>query len=107
MVNDPIQQRSLLLVILEKNNVDRMAMADPVTLEPAADSGVLPPPQFPQRFSVFIAYEPDSAELYRRLQGDKAEFMKWLERGYKFDESIDGVAQAMIHIAKMAGGRSH
>jgi hypothetical protein len=96
MVNDPLQKRSILLVIMEQDNVQRMEQADPITLESRRAGGVLPAPDFPGDFSLLIAYEPDSAELYKRMAGDRLEFMRWLERGRRWDPEKDGIQNARV-----------
>lgn len=94
MMNLPSMQESVLVIVIERDNLERMKTGDPATLESIHKGGVLIPPQYPQRFSVLVAYEEDDAELYRRVKGDLGELMVWLERGRKFIEGLDGKENA-------------
>jgi len=90
MLNLDKMARSILIVVLEDNNLDRMKKADAVTLESILNGGVLPPPRYPLNLNVLIAYEPDEVELYKRSQGDPWELLEWLERGREFIKGVDG-----------------
>jgi hypothetical protein len=97
MVNMPNEQRSVLLIVLEKDNLERMKTADPVTLESRQQGGGLPPPKYPTNFSILIGYDEDQDTLYAmakaagKTQEGMVEFFKYLERGRKFIEGVDGV----------------
>lgn len=86
VINFPERERSLILIILERDNLDRMKVADPVTLETKALGGVLdPPPAYPHRLTLIIAYEEDDAELYRMAtHPDRTELLNYVKRGIKF-----------------------
>jgi len=86
--------RSLLVVTMEKDNLDRMKKADPITLESTLAGGLLPPPLHPENFSVLFAYEEDDVELYRRAKGNVGELIRWLERGRTWKEGVDGKKNA-------------
>lgn len=90
MLNLSETRQSILIVVIEKDNLDRMRTGDPVTLESISQGGILPPPLFPLNLSTLIAYEEDDAELYIKAQGDTLEFLRWLERGRKFIKGLDG-----------------
>jgi hypothetical protein len=97
MVNLELELRSVLLVIIEKDNLERMQKADPVTLESFARGGGLQYPAFPRNLSVLIAYEEDQPKLYelakaanKDAEGVMALF-KYLERGREFIEGKDGM----------------
>lgn len=91
MLNIREMQKSVLIVVLETENLERMKTGDPVTLESIGEGGILPPPHFPLNFSTLIAYEPDSANLYLKAGGEPLEFLRWLERGRVFIKGKDGV----------------
>lgn len=90
-------RKSILLIIIEKENLERMKKADPITLESVNMGGWLPVPAYPQKFSLLIAYEEDSEELHRRAKGNKQAFLAWLERYRQWKPDVDGVQ----HIAKL------
>jgi hypothetical protein len=90
MLNLTESKESILVVIMEQENVDRMAKADPITLESISRGGFLPAPEFPEQFSILVAYEPDSKELQARAAVGGVEFLMWLERGRKWIEGTDG-----------------
>ena len=83
---------SVLIVIIEKDNLDRMKRADPITIEGASRGGkVMPGILFPDNLSLLIAYEEDDVELYTLAKtGDLSALLHWLERGRKFDPKTDG-----------------
>jgi len=89
-LNDPQLQRSTLVVVIEKDNLARMEKADPVTLFPCDEGGALQRPEYPQKLSCMISYEPDSGELYSILnQNNSKALLLYLTRGYQFTP-IDG-----------------
>jgi hypothetical protein len=91
MVNDSFAKRSILYVVIEKANLERMEKADPITIESALEGGVMPPAQFPENFSLLIAYEPNSEELDEMARRGGVEFMRYLERGRTWKPEVDGV----------------
>lgn len=91
MLNFDKQRRSVLVVVLEKDNLERMAKADPVTLESMFHGRALKPPLYPLDFNLLIATELNHEELLRQAKGDPAEFIRWLERDRVFIEGVDGV----------------
>lgn len=90
MVDVDAKKQSILFVVIEKDNLDRMAKADPITLESIPEGGMLPAIKYPQNFSILIAYEPDSEELYRQGKRGGLNLLGWLERGRKFIKGLDG-----------------
>ena len=90
MINLDGLQQSILLVVIERDNFDRMKKADPITLESTQAGGLLPPPSYPLNLSLLIAYEEDQDDLYRRAKKNAAEMLKWLERGRVFIKGVDG-----------------
>jgi hypothetical protein len=78
------QEHSVLVLIIEKANLDRMRLGDPITLESRRMGGkVLPTIRFPNNLSLLIAYEEDEIELYRlATKGDARLLMKYLERAH-------------------------
>jgi hypothetical protein len=91
MINSDELQQSILFVVIERDNLERMKQGDPATLESIMKGGVLLPPRWYMNFSVLIAYEEDDAELYRHARdGNGLELLQWLERGRKFVKGLDG-----------------
>jgi hypothetical protein len=68
-----------------------MKNADPATLESISQGGILRPPVYPLNLSTIIAYEADEIELYTKAKGDVLVFLRYLERGRRFIEGLDGV----------------
>jgi hypothetical protein len=91
MLNLEESKQSILLVVIERDNLDRMKKADPITLESVNVGGLLEPPKYPEKFSMLLAYEDDDDEVYKRVRGDRMEFLRWLERGRKFIKGVDGI----------------
>lgn len=88
-------QQSILFIVIERDNLERMKKADPITLESVSHGGLLPVPKYPQDFSILIAYEEDDDELYRRARaGNTGELIRWLERGRQFIPGLDGKKEA-------------
>jgi hypothetical protein len=96
MLNIKELQQSILIVVIEPENLERMKTGDPATLESIAKGGILVPPLFPLNFSTLLAYEPDTAELYIKAQGPPLEFLQWLERGRVFIPGKDGVENSKV-----------
>jgi hypothetical protein len=91
MINIDEVSRSVLLVVIEKENLDRMKRADPITLESIPSGGILGRPKYPNDFNLLVAYEEESAELYKLVQtGSGADLLRYLERGRVFDPNTDG-----------------
>jgi hypothetical protein len=88
-------QATVLVVVIEADNLARMRKADPVTLESIAQGGLLKPIKYPSKFSLLIAYEEDEVELYKLAQKGGIGLIEWLRRGYRFDKSKgDGTENA-------------
>jgi hypothetical protein len=84
-------KESILLVVIEQDNLVRMENADPVSLESIKRGGMLPAPKYPGDLSILIAYEKDDAELYRRVREESVvDLLYWLERGRVYIEGVDG-----------------
>jgi hypothetical protein len=88
MVNDDQAQRSMLYVILAKENVERMAQADPAVLPSTSAGGLIETVKYPANFYIFLCYEPDTGLLMEALsEGNTAHLMSFLLRGYKVLET--------------------
>lgn len=96
MLNIKEMQASILVVVVEPENLERMKTGDPCTLESISQGGILAPPLFPLNLSTLIAYEPDTAELYIKAQGPPLEFLQYLERGRRFIPGKDGTENAKV-----------
>jgi len=59
MINLDRLQQTILLVVIQRDNLDRMKKADPITLESTLAGGLLPPPRYPLNLSILMAYEDD------------------------------------------------
>lgn len=88
----PSPDRTVLVMIIEKDNLDRMRVADPITLESRAMGGhVMPKIRHPENLSLLVAYEEDDVELYKLARaGDMIELLRYLERGRKWKPEMDG-----------------
>jgi hypothetical protein len=93
ILNDAAKQRSVLVVVIEQDNLERMKTADPITLLSRKQGGILPAIIYPDNFECLIAYELESGELYSLIdQGDSAALIEWLARGYRYKKSDgDGI----------------
>jgi hypothetical protein len=101
MIDVDPRRQSILYVVIEKDNLERMRKADPITLESKQMGGMLPVAKYPGNFSLLIAYEEDDAELYRMAKVGGIELLKWLERGRVFVPGLDGKGEAFkVHAAK-------
>ena len=91
-VDLPNPNRTVLLVIIEKENLDRMRKADPITLESRQQGGkVMPKIRYPENLSLLIAYEEDETELYRIAKdGDLIQLVAFLERSRTWQADVDG-----------------
>jgi hypothetical protein len=75
---------SLLVVVIERDNLERMEHADPITLRSARFGGVLGTIEYPDNLRVIVAFESDSGHLYEFLQRqDKNGLLQYLMRGYE------------------------
>jgi hypothetical protein len=95
MMNIHELRRSIMVVVIESDNLRRMQLGDPCTLESVNNKGVLPGPLYPQNFNVLIAYDEDEKKLMEMARGPAYEFLRYLERGRKFYPGIDGVEVAL------------
>lgn len=87
-----LKDESILLIVIERDNLERIRNADPISLESKNRGGMMPVPKHPEAFSLLIAYEDDQVELYRRVrEGSASDLLRWLERGRKFIPGVDGI----------------
>ena len=95
------EKSSVLLIVFEKDNLERMKQADPITIEsPRRGGKIMQGIKYPESLSLLIAYEEDDAELYRLSKaGDLLALLTYLERGRKFDPKTDG-ADNVFHLHK-------
>lgn len=87
-----VGDESFLIIIIERENLDRMREADPITLESKTRGGqILARVANPHNLSIVIAYEEDEVELYKLLRaGDAAAILRYVERGRKWNPETDG-----------------
>jgi hypothetical protein len=94
VINDPTEQQSILIVVLEPDNLKRMKKADPITMETKGPlGGVLPPIDYPQKFAVVIAAEEEEETKLYQAAGDGS-LLHYIMRGYKFKRDLDGTERA-------------
>lgn len=86
---------TMVLVVIERDNLERMKEADPITLESINYKGLLEVPKYPNNLNLLIAYEEDDEELYRLAQQGGMLLLKYLERGRKWREGEDGTKNAV------------
>lgn len=92
IANDPENKRTYLVVIIERDNFERMKRADPITINPLLEGGTLPPIMFPERFNIVIAYEEDAGPVYEALRrNDMGAVIRHVTRGFTF-LAKDGIA---------------
>jgi hypothetical protein len=105
MLNIDEKQQSIVIVVIEADNLARMKQADPITLASIKAGGVLVAPRYPANLSLLIAYEEDDAELYRIARSSNTlDLIEYLERGWEFKPAIDGKDKSFhipIHIPKV------
>jgi hypothetical protein len=83
--------RTVLVLILEKANFERMQKADPVTLESKERGGMMPEIRYPENLSMLVAYEEDEDELYQLVRrGNAAQLIAYLERRRTWQPAVDG-----------------
>jgi len=85
---DHAKGESILVIVIEPDNLVRMEKGDPVTLTSRQLGGSLEAVSYPARFRVVVTYEQDSGRLYEFLQRqDRAGLMRYLMRGYQLTGS--------------------
>ena len=88
---DNLNDESILVIVIEADNLDRMKKSDPITLKSAQMGGLLKTVGHADRFRVIVSYEQDSGPLYEFLQKqDQGGLMQYLLRGYKLATN-DGI----------------
>ena len=102
LINDDDEQRSVLYMVIEKENLDRMAEADPVTIPSLQAGGMIAPIQFPANLSVVVCYEPDKGKLMEAARScDAHALLSYLRRGFHYEPG-DGIPIAAV---PLDGGR--
>lgn len=82
--------KSLLVVIIEPENLDRMKQGDPITLN-TAEGGFIKGLN-PNNTELVIAYTDDPAPLYEMAKkSDLKGILAHISKGYKFHPGVDGV----------------
>jgi hypothetical protein len=75
---------SLLVIVIEPDNLERMESADPVTLKSKQLGGLLLPVEHPDNLRVIVAFERESGRVYEFLQRqDRGGLLQYLMRGYE------------------------
>jgi len=87
-VNGP--DKTLLVVIIETDNLERMKLADPITLNSVQQGGVVNI-RHPHNCEILIAYEEDTSFIMALGKNNDFEGVyKYLIRGFQFKPEIDG-----------------
>ena len=91
-INDEVNRASVLIIVIERENLDRMKQADPITLASIKEGGkILQRVEFPDHLSIILAYEDDDAALYKLARAnDLIGLLAYVRRGIKFDPEVDG-----------------
>ena len=95
-------QQTVVLIVIERDNLERMKKADPITLESVNNRGLLEVPRYPNNLNLLIAYEEDEVELYRLARQGGPGLLLYLERGRKWREAEDGTKNA-VHLSRVWG----
>jgi hypothetical protein len=92
MLNNEQRRRSILVIVIEAENLARMQKADPITLQSTLQGGALPVPRYPLDFSILIAYESDTRPILEmaRKPGNGDDIIAYLERNRVFIKGKDG-----------------
>lgn len=88
VINIPERKRSIIVIVIEPDNLERMSKGDPATLESRSLGGIMPRIDFPENYAVLVAYELDEVELYKKARA--GELLGYLERGRRFIKGLDG-----------------
>lgn len=99
------EKRTLIVIVIEPDNMKRMEKADPISLESLKAGGMLQPPMFPFNTSLLIAYEEDHSKLVKLAQANVIEFIRYLERGRQFIDGVDGIKHNVPIAGKSAERR--
>jgi len=102
MANDDQEHRTILVIVIQKDNMERMKQADPISLDSVARGGMLPVPKYPDRMELVIAYEEDDAALMAAGRAGFQQLVRHLARGYNFKPEIDGTEKAEL-VFRMRG----
>jgi len=95
LVDNDQDKTSYLVIVLEKDNLERMRHADPMTLETRARGGRLPVAKYPEALRILVGYEEDEETLWKMGQrGNFGEMIEYLTRGWEFRQGIDGTEHA-------------
>ena len=82
---------SLIIIVIQPDNLERMHQHDPITLETRKAGGVLPVVKYPENLNLLIAYEEQDQELLKIVDGGSiGDLIEFLRRGYKFIRGLDG-----------------
>jgi hypothetical protein len=81
----PEEKLSLLVVVIEPENLHRLQQADPISLESGSPGGYLKTVRYPESLKLLIAYEEEPGRLYEMIQqGRTADVIRDLMRGYRY-----------------------
>ena len=89
MINNDAEKATLLVIAFSTETMERMALADPITILSEGSGGVLPPPKYPGNFNVMVAYEPDEAAMIEEAK--MGNLVQYINRGFKMTkEDLEG-----------------
>jgi len=97
-INNNVLKETVLVIVIEKSNLERMRDGDPATLEHKERGGIMPTIAYPECTSLVIAYEEDVGPLYEFItNADLLGALRWLERGRKFLPG-DGLSTVILRV---------
>lgn len=104
VMNDNVEGRSILYVVIEENNLGRMKEGDPITLPTAEFGSVMKDVRYPANLGIVICYEPDKALLQALVKaGDLSTLVDHLTRNLAYDDADEMGAVSVLMTRKKAG----
>ena len=92
---DRLSGQSLVVVVIERDNLKRMDQGDPITLRTRKMGGSLEVVEHPDNLQLIIAFENDSGPVYEFMQRqDGVGLLRYLMRGFEI-RSTDTVPKSI------------
>jgi hypothetical protein len=92
------QQQTIIVIVLQPSNLERMRQADPVTMESKALYGSMETIKYPDRVRIMVAYEEDQSELYSKMAQQDQSFIEYLMRGYQYEfNKVRRASESAVH----------
>ena len=101
--NDEDERMTLLYIVIENSNLERMGTGDPITLPPRHQPDesqrsmtAMDSVKYPQNLGIIVCYEPDSARLNELMaKGHTGALMNYLVRNLDMKRN-DGVLAGVM-----------